>query len=104
MDDISEQTGELNLKTPGLTDEEHSHIKNGGRVFIVEEVPGKPLWRILSISEKGVVTLCNPEIPTPEEGYSDLEFAKTLAYAIANLSEDSPMVRVCVEAQEGMEG
>jgi hypothetical protein len=82
------------LKIADLTTEERVHVKNGGRVFLIEEIPG-PLWRILSLSKKGVVTLCKPEIPTPKEGYSDLEIAKNLAYGISALSEDSPMVRVC---------
>lgn len=86
---------EIKLKTPKLTKEESAHVKNGGRVFLVEEIPG-PLWRILSISKKGTSLLCNPTIPTEEEGYSELEYAKSLALGIANLSEDNPMVRVCV--------
>ena len=78
------------MKTQDLTKEEHEHIKNGGRVFIVEEISG-PRWRILSISEKGVSKLCSP---IGEEGYSELEAAKNLAHGFAALSEDSPMVRV----------
>lgn len=83
------------MKTPELMKEEIAHVKSGGRVFLVEEIPG-PFWRILSISKKGASLLCNPTIPNEEEGYNDFEHAKGLAYTIANLSEDSPIVRVCV--------
>lgn len=84
------------MNTKKLTQEEHEHIKNVGRIFIIEEIP-EQRWRILSISKKGTITLCKPTIPTTEEGYSDLEVAKNLAYGIAALSEDSPMVRVYLE-------
>jgi hypothetical protein len=86
------------LKEPELTKEESAHIENCSRVFLVEELP-EPLWRIISISKKGNTTLCKPEIPISAEGYSDLEYAKNLAYGIAHLSEDNPIVRICVPRQ-----
>lgn len=87
------------MKIPKLNSEEFNHIENGGRVFLVEEIVG-PLWRIVSISKKEVTTLCKPEIPTPAEGYSDLETAKNLAVGIAALSEDNPIVRVCSKSKK----
>lgn len=81
------------MEIPKLNSEESSHIENGGRVFIVEEISG-PLWRILSISKNRIRTLCRPEIPEVMEGYSELETARNLAFGIAALSEDDPMVRV----------
>ncbi|MGH9776719.1 MAG: hypothetical protein ACRD50_17470 [Candidatus Acidiferrales bacterium] len=81
------------MKEPKLTKEESVHIKNGGRVFLVEEISGS-LWRILLISKKGTSLLCNPTVPRKQEGYSDFEDAKNLAYGIANLSEDNPIVRI----------
>ena len=84
------------MKIPKLTSEESKHIENGGRVFLIEEIPG-PLWRIISISKDRVKTLCHPEVPEFMEGYSDLEIAKNLAMGIANLSEDNPIVRTTRE-------
>lgn len=81
------------MKIPKLNLEELNHIENGGRVFLIEEIPGS-LWRILSISKIGAKTLCKPHIPEPSEGYSDLEIAKNIAIGISNLSEDSPTIRV----------
>lgn len=77
-----------------LTSEEHAHIENGGRVFLIEEILG-PLWRILSVSKEGISILCKPE---PQEGYSDLKWAEDLARGIAALSEDDPIVRVCIKS------
>jgi hypothetical protein len=83
------------LDTPDLTAKERAHIENGGRVFVVEKIPG-PLWRVLSISnENGCYTLCQPEIPEKMEGYGTMEFANDMAKSIAALSEDKPMVRIC---------
>lgn len=81
------------MKIPKLNLEESNHIENGGRVFLIKEIPGS-LWRILSVSKDGVRTLCRPEVPELMEGYSDLETAKNLAVGIANLSEDNPIVRI----------
>lgn len=87
------------MKIPKLSLEESKHIENGGRVFLIKEIPG-PLWKVLSISNEGVKTLIKPMIPKPLEGYSDLETAKNLAIGIANLSEDNPIVRVCLTSSK----
>lgn len=81
------------MNIPKLNSEESTHVENGGRVFLVEEIPG-PLWRILSVSKDRVRTLCRPKVPKLMEGYSEFEIAQNLAMGIANLSEDNPIVRV----------
>lgn len=79
----------MKVFTPNLTPEEQAHIASGGRVFIVDEIPG-PLWRVLVV--KGGV--CRVMLkPDGMDGYSSREDAELSAMAIANLSEDSPMVR-----------
>lgn len=77
------------LQTPELTPEEQAHVASGGRVFIVDEIPG-PLWRVLVV-EGGVCRVMLK--PDGMDGYSTREDAELNAMAIANLAEDSPMVR-----------
>ena len=77
------------MKAPKLTPEEQAHIASGGRVFIVEEVPG-PLWRVLVVKGDTCRVMLKPE---GMDGYSPREDAELNAMAFANLSEDSPMVR-----------
>ncbi|GLZ22642.1 hypothetical protein [Burkholderia plantarii] len=73
-----------------LTDHEQAHVDNGGRVFIIEEIPG-PLWRVVSVSkERGVRVLLKPQ---DEDGYETKERAEDHANSIAVLSEDGTIVR-----------
>lgn len=77
------------LKTPKLTKEERAHIAKGGRVFIVEEIPG-PLWRVLAIKETACWVMLKPD---GANGYSERDDAMLNAKVIANLSADRPLVR-----------
>lgn len=77
------------MKTPNLTPEEQAHIASGGRVFIVDEIPG-PLWRVLVVKGGTCRVMLKPD---GMDGYSNREDAELNAMAFANLSEDSPMVR-----------
>jgi hypothetical protein len=77
------------MKVPKLTPEEQAHVDSGGRVFIVDEAPGM-LWRVLSVSQKGCTVLLKPD---GAEGYIDRGEAHQNALMVANLANDSPMVR-----------
>jgi hypothetical protein len=77
------------LKVPDLTPEEQAHIARGGRVFIVEEIPG-PLWRVLAVNGGTCRVMLKPD---GMDGYSDKENAELNALAIANLAADTPLVR-----------
>lgn len=78
------------MVVPDLTPEEQAHIARGGRVFIVEEIPG-PLWRVLVVRGDTCRVMLKPD---GMDGYSDHEDAELNALAFANLSADSPMVRL----------
>jgi hypothetical protein len=80
------------LKTPKLTEEERAHIEKGGRVLIVEEIPG-PLWRVLVVSQDGCKVLLKPAYPKPLDGYSDYDWAVENAQSYAALATDNPIVR-----------
>jgi hypothetical protein len=72
-----------------LSPEEQLHVENGGRVFIVEEVPG-PLWRVVSVSKHG------PEIvvkPDDAEGFSLQREAHMNAVATARASHGPVLLR-----------
>lgn len=77
------------LKVPELTHKELSHVAKGGRVFIVEEIPG-PLWRVLMVKDSTCKVLLKPD---GMDGYSDYERARSIALAWANLAADTPLVR-----------
>ena len=77
------------LKIPELTPEEQAHVSKGGRVFIMEEIPG-PVWRVLMVKGNTCKVLLKPD---GMDGYSDYEDALLNALAGANLAEDSPLVR-----------
>jgi hypothetical protein len=77
------------LRAPRLTKAEKAHVAHGGRVFIVQEIPG-PLWRVLAVSSKGCTLLLKPE---GGDGYTERSWAVDVATGIANLSPDGPMVR-----------
>ena len=77
------------MKAQNLTPEEQTHIASGGRVFIVDEIPG-PLWRVLVVKGGACRVMLKPD---GMGGYSNREDAELNAMAFANLSEDSPMVR-----------
>jgi hypothetical protein len=77
------------LKAPELTPEEQAHIANGGRVFVVEEIPG-PLWRVLVVKGDTCRLMLKPD---GMDGYSDREDAVLNALAFANLAADTPLVR-----------
>lgn len=77
------------LKRPELTQEEQAHIAKGGRVFIVEEIPGQ-LWRALDFKRDTCRIMITPD---GMDGYCSREDALSTALMIANLSEDSPLVR-----------
>lgn len=77
------------LKVPELTPEEQTHIAKGGRVLIMEEIPG-PLWRALMVKGSTCKVLLKPD---DMDGYSDYEDALLNALAGANLAEDIPLVR-----------
>lgn len=79
------------MKAPELTPEERAHATKGGRVFIIEEIPG-PLWRVLSISSQDCKVILKPD---ETDGYTSRMYAQNLALNFATLSEDSPMVRRC---------
>ena len=80
------------IATPPLTPQEQAHVDKGDRVYIVQEVPG-PLWRVISVSKDTCVVLGAPSWPEPAEGYSDKEYAVSIAEGFAALSEKKPMVR-----------
>ena len=84
---LTRKLAQLNI--PDLTPEEREHITKGGRVFIVEEIEG-PLWRVLMVKGNTCKVLLKPQ---DMEGYSDREDAYLNARGIANLAEDSPLVR-----------
>ncbi|EBG3748885.1 hypothetical protein FIX32_21525 [Salmonella enterica] len=77
------------MRVPKLTPEEQAHIAKGGRVLIVEEIPG-PWWRVLMVKGSACRVLLKPD---GMDGYSDRETAHQNALAVANLAEDRPMVR-----------
>lgn len=77
------------LKMPTLTKEEQSHIDKGGRLLIVEKIPG-PMWRVLLVRRDSCKVFLKPD---GAEGYLDYEDARLNALAIANLASDNPVVR-----------
>ena len=77
------------MKMPTLIKEEQSHIDKGGRLLIVEQIPG-PLWRVLMVRSDSCKVFLKPD---GAEGYLDYEDARLNALAIANLASDNPMVR-----------
>ena len=77
------------MKTPKLTPEEQAHIASGGRVFIVDEIPG-PLWRVLVVKGDACRVMLKPD---GMDGYSNQEDATSNAQVFANLAADSPLVR-----------
>lgn len=77
------------MKVPDLMPEEQAHIDHGGRVFIVEEIPG-PLWRVLVVKGDTCRVMLKPD---RLDGYSSKEEAELNALAIANLANDRPLVR-----------
>lgn len=77
------------LKAPKLTKEEQAHIAKGGRVLIVEEIPG-PLWRVLAIQKNACRVMLKPD---GANGYSERDDAMLNAKAVANLAADRPLVR-----------
>jgi hypothetical protein len=74
---------------PELSPEEQDQIASGGRVFIVEEIPG-PEWRVLMVKGDRCVIMLKPN---GFDGYDSQEHAYELARAWVNLSEDSPLLR-----------
>jgi hypothetical protein len=73
-----------------LTEDEQAHIDNGGRVFIIEEIPG-PFWRVVCVSkERGTRVLLKPD---GAPGYESKETAADHAANIAGLSDDDPLIR-----------
>ena len=58
-------------------------------MFIVEEIPG-PLWRVLQVKEDTCKVLLKPD---GMDGYTDHDDALLNALVIANLANDSPLVR-----------
>lgn len=87
---LTRRTAQLNLNSITLTPDEQTHVDNGGRVFVVQETPTNN-WCVVSISKKGRNVLLKPQ---DADGYLDKEEAKITALAIANLSQDSPLVRM----------
>ncbi len=77
------------MDTPTLTATEQEHMAKGGRVFIVDEIPG-PLWRVLMVKQGTCKVLLKPD---GMDGYSDKQYAIDTAHCIADLSEDQPLVR-----------
>ena len=59
------------MEIPELTQEEQAHVAKGGRVFIVEEIPG-PLWRVLVVKGDACKVMLKPD---GMDGYSDRETA-----------------------------
>ncbi|SEN70966.1 hypothetical protein [Halomonas caseinilytica] len=74
---------------PNLSAEESQHVSGGGRVFIVEEIEG-PDWRVLMVKGNTCTIMLEPN---DSDGYGDEQYTYDLALAVANLSEDSPLVR-----------
>ena len=72
-----------------LSPEEELHVENGGRVFVVEEIPG-PLWRVVSVTKHG------PEIvvkPDNAEGFDLQRDAHMNAVAAARASHGPVLLR-----------
>lgn len=74
------------MNAPKLTPEEQAHVDKGGRIFIVEEIPG-PLWRVLVVKGKACKVMLKPE---GMDGYSDRTTALENALAFSALAGDRP--------------
>lgn len=74
------------MEVPELTQEEQAHVAKGGRVFIVEEIPG-PLWRVLVVKGDACKVMLKPD---GMDGYSDRETALENALAFSALAGDRP--------------
>jgi|CoawatStandDraft_6_1074263.scaffolds.fasta_scaffold14917_6 hypothetical protein len=77
------------MNAPKVTPHEQDHLDQGGRVLIIEEIPG-PLWRVLALKSGGCKVLLKPDCA---EGYSDRADAVLNARMVANLSEGPTLVR-----------
>lgn len=82
------------MNTPQLSEKEQIHIEAGGRLLLVEEIPG-PLWRVLAVKQSGATVLLKPN---GADGYEEPGFANYLATNTASLSVDSPMLRLAEAA------
>lgn len=72
-----------------LSPEEQQHIDNGGRLFVVEEIPG-PLWRAVSMSKQGCEIL---PMPDQTAGFGLQREAHFQALAAARAAHGPVMLR-----------
>jgi hypothetical protein len=77
------------MDTIALTPQEQLHVDQGGRLLVIEEVPG-PLWRVLSVSLRGCEVVHKPH---GAEGYDLQREAVLHAQALAAAADDVPLLR-----------
>ncbi|NML17568.1 hypothetical protein [Azohydromonas caseinilytica] len=79
------------MESLGLTRQERQHIEQGGRLFVIEAVPGGR-WQLVSVSAQG-----REPLPTPggEPGYALQRDAVRAAAAAAQAAGEVCRLRPC---------